>query len=124
MKRTYILIVTIVFCTMGLYAQSKTILTDVKVGDVLEIGKPETSTYKHINLPRPNMILKRGGRVNYDAIVGAKVIVTAIKVKKDGTIIIKIKQKDKKRFFGSHGVLTATYKDALQTGELIEKRDL
>ena len=49
---------------------------------------------------------------------GEKVVVTSVKEKKDGTTQIKIKRNDGGRFFGSHTVVTADYKDAINSGEL------
>lgn len=91
---------------------------DVKVGDVFEIGKPETNTYKHINFPRANFIIKRGGIANYKRAEGEKVIVTSVKEKKDGTTLVKIKRADGNRFFGSHPVVSVDIKEALASGEL------
>lgn len=92
--------------------------TDVQVGDVFEIGTPETNTYKHINFPRANFIIKRGGIANYKQAEGEKVVVTSIKEKKDGTTLIKIKRADGNRFFGSHTVVSVDFKEALASGEL------
>jgi hypothetical protein len=92
--------------------------TNVKVGDTFEIGKPETNTYKHINFPRANFIIKRGGIANYKKAEGERVVVTAIKEKKDGTTQVKIKRTDGHRFFGSHAVVSVDLKEALESGEL------
>ncbi|WP_282179604.1 hypothetical protein [Maribacter stanieri] len=92
--------------------------TSVDVGDVFEIGKPETNKYKHIDFPRENFIIKRGGIANYRQAHGEKVVVTAVKEKKDGTTQIKIKRNDGGRFFNSHTVVTADFKEAIDSGEL------
>ncbi|MBD0852213.1 hypothetical protein [Maribacter arenosus] len=97
---------------------AKSVSNDVEVGDVFEIGKPETNTYKHINFPRPNFIIKRGGRANYKLVEGNRVVITSIKEKKDGTTQVKIKRKDGGRFFGSHTVIGADFDQAIQSGEL------
>lgn len=95
--------------------------TDVQVGDVFEIGKPETNTYKHIKFPRANFIIKRGGIANYKRAEGRTVVVTSIKEKKDGTTQVKIKREDGGRFFGSHTVVAADFNDAIDSGELKSK---
>ena len=94
---------------------------DLKVGDVCEIGRPETNTFKHIDFPRENFIIKRGGSANYKSVEGNKVIVTSIKEKKDGTRQVKIKREDGERFFGSHTVVAADFDDAVKSGELQAK---
>lgn len=92
--------------------------TDVQVGDVLEIGSPEAEMFKHIDFPRANFIIKRGGIANYKSVEGNKVVVTSIKEKKDGTTQVKIKREDGGRFFGSHKFVAADFKDAVKSGEL------
>jgi hypothetical protein len=91
---------------------------EVRAGDVFEIGRPESNTYKHIDFPKANIIIKRGGLANYKRVEGRKVVVTSVKEKKDGTTQVKIKRQDGGRFFGSHTVISADYKDAVESGEL------
>ncbi len=91
---------------------------EVQVGDILEIGRPDAPSYKYIDFPRPNFIIKRGGIANYKRVEGNKVIITAIKEKKDGTLKVKIKRTDGGRFFGSHPVVSADLENALESGEL------
>ena len=92
---------------------------EVKVGDVFEIGQPETRTYKHIEFPRANFIIKRGGIANYKNLKGQKVVVTSIEDKNDGTVQIKLKRENGNRFFGSHTVVAANFEKALDNGELV-----
>ncbi|WP_318310943.1 hypothetical protein [Flagellimonas crocea] len=91
---------------------------EVKVGDILEIGRPDAPQFQHIDFPRANFIIKKGGIANYKRVVGNKVVVTDIKEKKDGTLVVKIKKTDGKRFFNSHPVVKADLKNALESGEL------
>ena len=90
----------------------------MEVGDILEIGRPLAPVYKYIDFPRPNFIIKRGGIANYKRVEGNKVVVTSVKEKKDGSLQVKIKRADGMRFFGSHTIVSADLKDALETGEL------
>ncbi|MGB5227209.1 MAG: hypothetical protein WBN55_03035 [Eudoraea sp.] len=91
---------------------------DVQVGDILKIGYPDAPRYKHINFPRPNFIIKRGGIANYKGLPGNKVVVTSVEEKMDGTLVVKIKKVDGGRFFGSHWEVSADLQSALETGEL------
>ncbi|MGB5358957.1 hypothetical protein [Eudoraea sp.] len=91
---------------------------DVQVGDILKIGYPDAPRYKHINFPRPNFIIKRGGIANYKGLPGNKVVVTSVEEKMDGTLVVKIKKVDGGRFFGSHWEVSADLQGALETGEL------
>lgn len=90
----------------------------VEVGDVFEIGRPEAPTYKHIDFPRANFIIKKGGIANYKTVEGNKVVVTSVKTAKDGTLKVKIKRTDGRKFFNSHTVVSADIQSALQSGEL------
>ncbi|WP_127136427.1 hypothetical protein [Flagellimonas oceanensis] len=115
--RIMILAILFVVATTNINAQN-TNPQDVKVGDVLEIGNPDAPKFKHIDFPRANFIIKKGGIADYKRVVGRKVVVTAIKEKKDGTVEVKIKKTDGKRFFNSHPVVKADLKNALESGEL------
>jgi hypothetical protein len=112
--------IALLFSVSMLHAQSSVNqeVTDVKVGDIFEIGKPEANIYKHINFPRANFIIKRGGIANYKRAEGEKVVVTSVKEKRDGTTEVKIKRTDGNRFFGSHTVVSVDFKEALESGEL------
>ena len=92
---------------------------EVQVGDIFRIGDPDAPRYEHINFPRPNFIIKRGGVANYKGLPGNKVVVTAVEEKMDGTLVVKIKRADGGRFFGSHWEVSADFKGALETGELV-----
>lgn len=116
--KKFILMSAFAICTFSLFGQSQSVTNNVKPGAIFKIGKTETNSYRHIKFPKPNIILKRGGRLNYDRIEGSLVVVTAINIKKDGTTVVKIKRKDGKRFFGSHRYLAANIDEALQSGEL------
>jgi len=82
------------------------------------IGRPTADQYKHIDFPRLNIIIKRGGLANFKSVEGNKVVVTSVKDKKDGTTQIKLKRTDGGRFFGSHSTVAADFKDAIGSGEL------
>lgn len=117
------LIFTLLFAigSIGLYANEANcaVPQEVQVGDVFKIGDPDAPRYRHINFPRPNFIVKKGGIANYNRLEGNKVVVTAVKQKKDGTIEVKIKRTDGVRFFGSHREVSADLKAALDSGELV-----
>ena len=106
--------------TINVNAQDATHVAqqEVKVGDILQIGHLDAPRFKHIDFPRPNFIIKKGGIANYKRVEGYKVVVTSIKEKKDGKLQVKIKRADGGRFFGSHLVVSADLKDALESGEL------
>ena len=112
--------IALLFSLSLLHTQNNTSQTssEVKVGDVFEIGKPDANNYKYINFPRANFIIKRGGIANYKKLRGKAVVVIAVKEKKDGTTEVRIKRNDGGRFFGSHWDVAADFQDALASGEL------
>lgn len=107
--------------SIGLYGNEANCVApqEVQVGDIFKIGDPDAPRYRHINFPRPNFIVKKGGVPNYNRLEGNKVVVTAVKEKKDGTIEVRIKRTDGLRFFGSHREVSADLKAALDSGELV-----
>lgn len=115
--RIIVLAILFVVASTNINAQSIN-PQEVKVGDVLEIGRPDTPKFKHIDFPRANFIIKKGGIANYKAVVGNKVVVTEVKEKKDGTLVVRIKKADGRRVFNSHPVVKADLKEALESGEL------
>jgi hypothetical protein len=118
MKQLFVFLMLV--ATIGVNSQDVKgeALHGVKVGDVLAIGTPDGPLYKHIDFPKPNLIIKRGGIANYKRIEGSKVVVTLIKEKKDGSLQIKIKRADGGKFFRSRNVVSVDLKKALQSGEL------
>ena len=120
--KQFIFALLLVVGSMGLNAKDAYCIApqEVKVGDIFRIGDPDVPGYEYINFPRSNFIMKRGGVVNYKGLPGNKVVVTSVKEKKDGTLVVKIKKADGGRFFGSHWEVSADLMGALETGELIE----
>lgn len=118
--KKYILLAALMLSTLGLFAQSEKI-ADVKVGDVFEIGKLENNTYDYIQLPKLNIIKKRGGITHDLNLEGSVVVVTKVKIKKDGSTVVTLKRQDGTRFFRTHKVITANINEALQSGELQAK---
>ncbi|MER3373767.1 MAG: hypothetical protein RIM83_03935 [Allomuricauda sp.] len=110
----YILVVAFMIGALSLNAQ------EVSVGDVFEIGTPDAPQYEHIDFPRANFIIKRGGIANYKRVEGNKVVVTSVKEKKDGTLKVRIKRIDGNRFFGSHWQVAANFREAVASGELVK----
>ncbi len=113
-------IIAFLFSASAFYAQDNlnVVPANVEVGDIFEIGRPETNSFRHIKFPKANFIIKKGGIANYKRVEGQKVVVTSIKEKKDGTTEIKIKRRDGGRFFGSHSVVAADFDKAVDSGEL------
>ncbi|XMO86798.1 hypothetical protein AAFN75_00540 [Algibacter sp. AS12] len=90
----------------------------VEKGDVIEIGNPSTSEYKHIKFPRANFIIKRGGIANYKGALGEEVVVTNVGDTKNGVTKIDVKRKDGKRFFNTVNTVTINFEKALAANEI------
>lgn len=116
--KTYVLAFAFAICTFGGFAQTQTTTADIKVGDRFEIGIPETASYQHLDIPRANIIRKRGGFFNQNDVYGLEVVVTSIKEQNDGTIKATITPKNGTRFFGSHTYLSADVAAAITAREL------
>ena len=101
------------------FAQSSN--NTVNVGDVFVIGEVENNQYKHINFPKPNFIIKKGGIANFNNLKGKEVEVTAVKVKNDGSVKATIRLTSNKSFFNSHKYVTVDILEAIEHGELASK---
>ncbi|QWX82615.1 hypothetical protein H0I23_09040 [Cellulophaga sp. HaHaR_3_176] len=93
---------------------------DIKVGSVLIISNPSSNQYKHIELPKKNFIIKKGGIADYSTILNEKVVVSDLTTSENGDIEVVLKRENGKRFFNSHTVLKANLSQALQANELIK----
>ena len=83
------------------------------------IGAAENNNYTYINFPKPNIIIKKGGLVNFKNVVGKKVMVISIKEKRNGTLVATIQLVPKRLFFKSHKTVTVMVKKAIEYKELL-----
>ena len=90
----------------------------IEVGDLLKIEAAQNYEYSHVQFPRPNFIIKKGGIANYKKLNGTIVKVTKVTKDEKGESIIKLKRRDGKKFFGSFPVVMANYDKALASKEL------
>ena len=92
--------------------------SSIAVGDMLIISQPVYDTYKNIDFPRKNTIIKRGAIANFNGLKGLKVVVDELKTSKNGSTIISLKRIDGKKFFRFYETVTADFNDALNSGEI------
>lgn len=108
------------FCGATLLQASPTTeIEDLEVGSVLMIGSPSANLYEHIEVPRKNFIIKKGGIPNYKTLFESKVIISKMEEMPDGTKVVHLKRQNGKRFFNSHSYIKARLKEALDTEELV-----
>jgi hypothetical protein len=108
------------FCGVTLLQASPTTeIDDLEVGTVLMIGRPSSNLYEHIEVPRMNFIIKKGGIPNYKTLFESKVIITKMKEMPDGSKEVYLKRQNGKRFFNSHSYIKAKLNQALESEELV-----
>ena len=117
MKNNILSSVLAFFVSVFMYAQTST--ADVNKGAILKIGNANYNNYKHINFPRANFIIKKGGIANYKNIRGQKVVITAIEEKKNGKRVAIIKLIAPRKFFNSHKFVTVDIDAAIKNKELL-----
>ncbi|MCH3882287.1 MULTISPECIES: dihydroorotase [Tenacibaculum] len=105
------------FVSVFMFGQTST--SDFNKGDVFQIGNANYNNYKHINFPKANFIIKKGGIVNYKNIKGQKVVITSVKEKENGKKIATIKLLDSRKFFNSHKYITVEIEEAIRNKELL-----
>ena len=94
-----------------------------QVGDVLIIGESDTYKYGHIDFPRLNMIVKRGGIASYKTVLGNEVVVKAVEEKPDGTTEVTLERLNGKKFFRHLKSVKADFNKAIESGELMLKNN-
>ncbi len=108
------------FCGVTLLQASPTTeIDDLEVGSVLMIGSPSANLYEHIEVPRMNFIIKKGGIPDYKTLFESKVIISKMEEMPDGSKVVHLKRKNGKRFFNSHSYIKAKLKEALDAEELV-----
>ena len=105
--------------SLGIHAQDgANKLAALKVGDVIEIGNPSTSKYKHIKFPRANFIIKRNGVADYKKALGEKVVVTDVETINAGETRISVKRADGRRFFNTVTSVSINLEKAVAANEI------
>ena len=117
MKNNILITVLAFFVSVFMYSQTDT--SNFNKGDIFQIGSANNDNYKHINFPRRNFIIKKGGIANYKSIKGQKVVVTSVKEKNNGKKVATIKLVDSRRFFNSHKYITVHIDEAIKAKELL-----
>ncbi|SHI55744.1 hypothetical protein SAMN04487911_10374 [Arenibacter nanhaiticus] len=92
---------------------------EIKEGTILVIGNPSANDYKHIQFPKKNIIIKRGGLPNWDSVDQIKVIVTDIRIRSNSNTEVILKRADSRKFFNSFPVIKANLESAIASKELI-----
>lgn len=121
MKNNILSTILAFFVTAFMYSQDST--SDFSVGDTFLIGDATYNNYEHIDFPKANFIVKKGGLANYQNIKGKKVVVTSIKKENDGKRIATIKLVEAGKFFNSHKYVTVDVDNAVKNKELLVVQD-
>lgn len=114
--KNYLIMGLIIFGSYNLNSQE--INANVKKGDVFVIVKPSGIDYKHINFPRKNIIIKRGGILTNQLVDGKKVVVTNVTKDKNNATLIRIETINKTGFYKAIKSVTVDYEKALKSGEI------
>ncbi len=109
-------LVSILFC-FG-YFMMASAQDQPKIGDALTIYQPSAQTFKHIDFPRLNILVKRGKIPNYKSVYGNAVVITEVITQDDGKVYVILKKKDGSKFFGFLSKVKANYAKALEAKEM------
>ena len=117
--KTLITIVALAFTTCTMNAQKSCETPDLKTGAVLKIASPSNSSYAHINFPKSNFIIKRGGIANYKSLINKKVKVTDVKMENGCVSQVEVELVDGKKFFNTVKAVTVDVEAALEAQEIV-----
>lgn len=88
------------------------------VGDVLVINATSNTNYNHIDFPKLNVIVKKGGLATYKPVHGNHVVIKEVETNKDGNVNVVLEKKDGSKFFGFVKQVKADYNKSISSGEL------
>ncbi|KAB1070346.1 hypothetical protein JJL45_11415 [Tamlana sp. s12] len=94
---------------------------DVQVGDELVINVQKADKFNHVDFPRLNFIVKRGGIGNYSSVDGEVVVVKNVTTNNQGNTQVTLERKNGKKFFGYLNAVDADLTKALNSGEISKK---
>jgi len=118
--KKYVLGMALAFLSFKNYGQSN--VNEVKIGDEVTLSEPAGGdTYKHINFPKKNIIIKRGAIADFNSLSGLPLEVTSIKNTATDDKIVTLKRRDGKKFFRFYKTVDANFSDAIKSKELISK---
>ncbi|NRR92370.1 hypothetical protein HSX10_12400 [Winogradskyella undariae] len=89
-----------------------------KIGDVLTVKTPSTESFKHIDFPKANILIKRGVVTRYKSVFNEAVVIEEVNIKNNGSTSVVLKKKDGTKFFGFLNKVEANYEKAINAGEL------
>ena len=119
--KTLFLTAVIAFGALSIQAQNTCETPELKAGDILKIASPSNAAYEHINLPRANFIIKRGGIANYKSLINKEIEVTEVKLVEGCISKVDVKLADGKKFFNTVSIVSIDLKEALASGEVTLK---
>ena len=114
--RTIIFAIFLFCSTNALMAQKND--SQISKGSIYKISEPTGHTYKHIDFPRRNIIIKRGAIANYNSLVGMDIVVKELIKNTDGSTTAIMARKDGRPFFRFYPTVEANLEKALAIGEL------
>ncbi|AUS06818.1 hypothetical protein [Pseudotamlana carrageenivorans] len=94
---------------------------DVQVGDELVINVQKADKFNHVDFPRLNFIVKRGGLANYNSVDGKVVVVKNVTTNSQGNTQVTLEPKNGRKFFGFLNTVEADFTKALNSGEISKK---
>ncbi|WP_053992097.1 hypothetical protein [Mangrovimonas sp. TPBH4] len=118
MKNAIYTLIFALFLNFNAFSTTTNIQDSVVIGDVLTINTPENQTFKDVDFPKLNLIVKRGGVASFNSVDNVAVVVSEMKEDNNGNTIVVLKRQDGKKFFNQYKEVSANLEDALASGEL------
>lgn len=104
--------------TASVFINAQAKAQDIEVNDVLTLGTPTAYGYHHVHFPKNNIIIKRGGILNFKNLKGKKVIVENVTYGNNGKTIVNVRRQDGKKFFRAFSTVEISLEQALEKKEV------
>ena len=111
--RLIIIIFALFVGSFTMQAQAST----VEEGDVFTLQIPENNRFNYVDVPRPNILIKRGSVAKVRSLDNKRVVVEKVN-REGGEIQLVLVATDGKKFFHRYRTLPASWPEAVDSGEL------
>lgn len=118
MKNAIYTLIFALFLNFNAFSTTSNVQDSMAVGDILTINTPDNQSFKDIDFPKLNLIVKRGGVASYNSVDNIAVVISEIKEDSNGNTIAVLKRQDGKKFFNQYKEVSANLDNALASGEL------
>ena len=109
--------IIVLFAILAGIFSSQAQASTVEAGDIFTLQVPENNRFDYVDVPKPNILIKRGSVATVKGLNQRKVVVKEV-IREDGQVRLLLAATDGKKFFRHYRTLPASWPEAVNYGEL------